>query len=394
MMRYSILLFLLEERRMKRTACVVSTVLGMLLVALGATPAPAAEVMTRTEQVTWYDVQLKAVKTADNFIVLFNTAKTMGEPYGQTGMSHLQAARKLLAERNKSLPNLTYQAGLYTFAPPSATYTEVLKAYYPMQPYNKEAFAKAIAQLPTEARGRTEIQRALLGLEPVLKTLSGKTMVFLFTDGVNTEIEPPHGLLLPNQFARTPRELASDLAEQYDVCFQVISSAPGEIEKRLVEAVSQINECSRVVPLDDLLEHPDYITGALFVMNEQVLKVIETQEKVVGFKMDNILFDFNSAAIKPAYTDELDALGTFLQAHPPAYVILVGFTDPVGSSEYNWQLSRRRVESVRQYLQRKFQLASDRIVTLWYGDLAPVAPNDTAEGRSQNRRVAGVVAGL
>jgi hypothetical protein len=178
------------------------------------------------------------------------------------------------------MPNLTYNAGLYTFAPPSAIYTEVLKAYYPMKPYNKEEFAKAIAELPTEARGRTEIQRALLGLEPVLKGLSGKTVIFLFTDGINTEIAPTT-VLTPNVFARTPWELASDLAEKYDVCFHVISSAPGEIEKRLVEAVAQINECSHVVPLDDLLEHPDYITGSLFVMDEKVLEVIRTQEKIV-----------------------------------------------------------------------------------------------------------------
>jgi OOP family OmpA-OmpF porin len=378
---------------MKRTAYVVSTVLGMLLLALAVTPAPAAEVITRTEKITWYDVQLEAVRTADNFIVLFNTAKTMGTPYEKTGMSHLQAARMLLEERNKSMPNLTYNAGLYTFAPPSTVYTEVLKAYYPMQPYNKETFGKAIEQLPTEARGRSEIQRALLGLEPVLKGLSGKTVIFLSTDGINTEITP-NTPLLPNQFPRTPRELASDLANKYDVCFHVISSAPGEVEKRILEAVASINECSRVTPIDDLLERPEYITGSLFVMDEKVFKVIQTREKVVGFKMGDVLFDFNSAEIKPDYTDELDALGTFLQEHPPAYVILAGFTDPVGSAEYNLQLSRRRVESVRHYLQTKFQLASDRIVTLWYGDLAPVASNDTEEGRSQNRRVAGMVSGL
>ena len=69
--------------------------------------------------------------------------------------------------------------------------------------------------------------------------------------------------------------------------------------------------------------------------------------------------------------------------------------DPIGSSEYNLKLSRRRAESVRAYLTAQFRMiAQDRMVTLWYGDLAPVASNDTEEGRSKNRRVVGVVVGL
>jgi OOP family OmpA-OmpF porin len=380
---------------MTRQAVVLGTVLGMLLGGLVATQARAAELITKTEKITLYDVEVEVVKTADNFLVLFNTAKTMGKPYKNTDMSHLDAAKKILQERNQMLPNLPYNAGLYTFAPTTVIYTEPLKAYYPMQPYNKQEFANAVAQLPSEAGGTTEIQRALLGLEPVLKDLSGKTVVFLFTDGVNTEVsEPTQSTRGPNVFARTPRELAHELAQKYDVCFHVISSASGAVEKELVQAVSSINECSRVVPLEDLLGKPEYITGSLFVLEEKVFEVIESQQKVVGFKMDNVLFDFNSDAIKPEYNDELRALGNFLQEHPQAYVILAGFTDPIGSPEYNLQLSRRRVESISNYLQAQFKIAEDRLITLWYGDLAPAVSNDTEEGRRQNRRVVGVIAGL
>jgi OOP family OmpA-OmpF porin len=359
------------------------TVMGMLLVGLGVT---SAQVMTKTEKITWYDVELEAVKTADNFLVLFNAAKTMGKPYKQSGMTHLQAAKALLEERNTLMPDLTYNAGLYEFA-------TTLKVYYPMQPYNKASFGQAIAKLPGEASGRTEIQRALLGLEPVLKGLTGKTVVFLFTDGVNTEIQPA-ATFTPNEFARTPRELAQELAQKYNVCFHVVSSAPKEVEEELRRAVASINECSRVVPLEEVEDRPEYMAGSLFVMDEKVFKVTTTQQKVVGYNMKNVHFDFNSTVVKPEEKDELNKLGNFLQEHPAAYVVLAGFTDPIGSTEYNWQLSRRRVEGVRQYLQTQFQLTPDRIVTLWYGALAPIAPNDTEEGRAKNRRVAGIVAGL
>lgn len=142
---------------MTRQAWVLGTIWGMLLLGFVATQASAAEVMTKTETVTLYGTKVEAVKTANNFIVLFNTAKTMDKPYKNTDMRHIDAAKKLLQERNQRLPDLPYTAGLYTFAPTSAAYTESLKAYYPMKPYNKEEFATAIAQLPTEARGTTEI---------------------------------------------------------------------------------------------------------------------------------------------------------------------------------------------------------------------------------------------
>jgi outer membrane protein OmpA-like peptidoglycan-associated protein len=87
-------------------------------------------------------------------------------------------------------------------------------------------------------------------------------------------------------------------------------------------------------------------------------------------------------------------LGDFLQETPQAYAILAGFTDNMGDEEYNMGLSRRRAESVAGYLYEKFDISVGQIVLHWYGEAAPVDRNDTDEGRSQNRRVACIIAGL
>ena len=108
---------------MKSTAFVLSTVVGMILVGVLATHALAAEVITKTEKITWYDVEIEAVKTAENFLVLFNTAKTMGRPYKNTGMRHIDVAKEILRERNTLLPNLSYNAGLYTCPPTSPSHS-------------------------------------------------------------------------------------------------------------------------------------------------------------------------------------------------------------------------------------------------------------------------------
>lgn len=83
-----------------------------------------------------------------------------------------------------------------------------------------------------------------------------------------------------------------------------------------------------------------------------------------------------------------------MQQNPDAYAVVAGFTDNIGARAYNAGLSRRRAESVAQYLEDKFDISPDRIVSLWYGMMNPVADNSTKEGRRLNRRVEIAVGGL
>ena len=73
---------------------------------------------------------------------------------------------------------------------------------------------------------------------------------------------------------------------------------------------------------------------------------------------------------------------------------MFGYTDDTGKAEYNVELSRRRAEAVADYLQKNYELGTDRVVANLYGAENPIAGNDTAEGRAQNRRVEIAVGGL
>ena len=72
------------------------------------------------------------------------------------------------------------------------------------------------------------------------------------------------------------------------------------------------------------------------------------------------------------------------------YLEIQGFTDASGDAAYNERLGEARAEAVRRYL-NKSGVALNRMATISYGEDSPVAPNDTPEGRAQNRRVAIVV---
>jgi len=346
--------------------------------------AGAAELVVKKEPVVIRNMKTEVVRTADNFIFIYDASSTMTSSYEGTEMTKIAAEHRILEESINKLPELNWKAGLYSFEVVAGKLETSLHPYYDMKPYNKEAFEAAIDQLPTQGIGPPLLQRALEELEPILVGLSGRTVVYIVTDGTYTRTGD----------IRTPTQIARELARKYNVCFYVLSHAVGAAEKQILESVASINECSRVIPFDSLLYRPETLTGALYVVENQVIAHQENREKVVGLDVNDILFDFNKMDIKPAFHSELDELGQFLQSHPKAYVILEGFTDGTGSDEYNLELSRRRAESVGKYLMDNFNIDEGRIVKHWYGTSYPVASNATSEGRARNRRVVGIIAGM
>jgi len=95
-------------------------------------------------------------------------------------------------------------------------------------------------------------------------------------------------------------------------------------------------------------------------------------------------FDFDKSNIRPDARPILDE-ARVLQAEPAIRVRIEGHTDSVGSDAYNLKLSQRRSEAVMQYLV-KGGVAASRLEALGKGESQPVATNDTADGRAQNRR--------
>jgi outer membrane protein OmpA-like peptidoglycan-associated protein len=106
--------------------------------------------------------------------------------------------------------------------------------------------------------------------------------------------------------------------------------------------------------------------------------------------LGDVLFEGGEAELKPEAGPTLDKLGAFLKEQPKRTVLIEGFTDNVGSEEYNQYLSERRAKAVRQQLLAR-GIATNRITVKGYGKARPIATNDTAAGREQNRRVEVVI---
>jgi len=99
-----------------------------------------------------------------------------------------------------------------------------------------------------------------------------------------------------------------------------------------------------------------------------------------------ILFDVDSDQLRPAAETNLDDLANSLKEYDGTRVLVVGHTDATGSDSYNQALSERRATSARVRLLRD-GLAADRVEAVGKGESEPVASNETAAGRQENRRV-------
>lgn len=129
-------------------------------------------------------------------------------------------------------------------------------------------------------------------------------------------------------------------------------------------------------------------------LHQQLSQVLQTQETARGLivNMSDVLFDTGQYTLKPDAREKLAKVSGILLAYPDLKVQVEGYTDTVGSDDYNLTLSQHRSDAVRDYLISQGVGAANTTST-GYGKKDPIADNATAAGRAQNRRVNLVVSG-
>ena len=126
----------------------------------------------------------------------------------------------------------------------------------------------------------------------------------------------------------------------------------------------------------------------------QLNSVLATSESARGLivNMSDVLFDTGKYTLKTETQISLAKVSGILQAYPGLKLQVEGYTDSVGSDELNQKLSENRADAVRAFLVSQ-GVQQDNISAAGYGKSKPVADNNTAQGRAQNRRVQLVVSG-
>lgn len=127
---------------------------------------------------------------------------------------------------------------------------------------------------------------------------------------------------------------------------------------------------------------------------QQFNLILETRDTARGLvvNMSDVLFDSGKYTLRPLAREKLAKISGIVLAYPSLMLAVEGNTDSVGTEAYNQELSEQRAEGVRSYLTQEGVPEASTTAT-GFGKTRPIASNDTAEGRQQNRRVELIVSG-
>jgi len=127
---------------------------------------------------------------------------------------------------------------------------------------------------------------------------------------------------------------------------------------------------------------------------QQLNSILATRDSARGLiaNMSDVLFRSGSYELLPGARERLAKVSGIVLAYPSLHLAVEGHTDAVGSDDYNQNLSERRAESVRDYFVQQ-GISAGAVEARGFGKTAPIATNDTPEGRQQNRRVELILSG-
>jgi OOP family OmpA-OmpF porin len=307
-------------------------------------------------------------------------SKVIAKKGGGATVTKEAVAKQILMDMNAVIPELNYKGALDLFAPFQELSTPMM--------YNRPDFAAAIKMIKDSqviVGRQTPMTSGFMELEQskLLAGLTGKTAVIMFSDGMAN-------------VGSDPVVEAKQLLEKHpNVVVHVVSFAqPGVKDMSIAgKGMNQANEQKgadinrqiaqlgkgMLVDAADLYKNPAAIQR--FVMDVFCQEIVE--QKIV---LRGINFDFDKFNIKPEFEPILDEAVSTLKTKPDIKVVIAGYTDSIGTAEYNMVLSKNRAKAVYNYFVAK-GIAASRLQTVGHGLNDPVASNSTADGRAMNRRV-------
>lgn len=139
----------------------------------------------------------------------------------------------------------------------------------------------------------------------------------------------------------------------------------------VIDSQDQCNETPRGARVDE--------QGCQYIIKETVSVELE------------VLFDTDTAMVKPQYFPEIKKVAEFMTMFPSLKAVIEGHTDSRGADDYNDRLSQRRADAVLRVLVDEYGINEDRIIAVGYGENKPRADNQNEAGWQQNRRVMAVL---
>jgi outer membrane protein OmpA-like peptidoglycan-associated protein len=178
----------------------------------------------------------------------------------------------------------------------------------------------------------------------------------------------------------------------------VVSASAAQSEVDRLKLENQAQSAASQADLEAAAKQTAQLQADKAELRTQLLSqfnaILQTRDTARGLivNMSDVLFDTGKYSLRPLAREKLAKVAGIVSGHPGLRLAVEGYTDNVGGDDYNQQLSEQRGESVRGYLTDQ-GMAAGSVTSQGFGKTQPVASNDTAEGRQQNRRVELVISG-
>ena len=176
------------------------------------------------------------------------------------------------------------------------------------------------------------------------------------------------------------------------------ATAAAGVEADRLKRVNQEQQAASQAELDSAAKDKAQLLAEKAELRTELLAqfnaILQTRDTPRGLvvNMSDVLFDTAKFTLRPLAREKLAKVAGIVSGHPGLRLEVEGHTDSVGTDDYNQQLSEQRGAAVRDYLLQQ-GMAESSVSTKGFGKTQPVASNDTAEGRQQNRRVEIVISG-
>jgi outer membrane protein OmpA-like peptidoglycan-associated protein len=182
--------------------------------------------------------------------------------------------------------------------------------------------------------------------------------------------------------AQHQQAAALEQQQQAEAARTAAQLAAAEADRQRQEADRQRQEAIR---------QKEEMRARLLAQLNQVLQTRDTARGLI-VSMPDVLFDFNKYTLKPEARERLARISGIVLAYPDLKLQIEGYTDSIGSDEYNQTLSEKRADTVRAYLVSS-GVSPDNVAARGMGKADPIGDNSTAAGRKLNRRVEMIVSG-
>lgn len=344
------------------------------------------------------------VQKTDNFFVINDSSASMTEAYTGAGYrssavaSKFAVAKEILKRINHTIPEIKLTTSIRSFGFGNCLDFKFTKLNLPPTAYSKETFNSGVDAL-TCGSGGSPLGDGINGTSEELSTSTGRTAVLIVSDGYELDSDGAdqlealkqrygdklcvYSVWVGNKEEAAGQTVLNHLTRTaacgYSVSAERISNPTlfsNFVKSIFLKVGSPVADCSsQDSDKDGVDDCHDKCPASL--AGEPV--------SIRGCWIVDVKFDNDKDEIKPMYFPNLDNTAKAIKDNPGLVIEVQGHTSHTGDFKHNMELSERRANAVKNYLQK--QSSSTKLSARGYGWTQPVDSNDTEDGRANNRRV-------